>query len=75
MRFQHRLRQSFVWIALTFIVLSVLTSICYFNDKDNVIWSILNNVMICIVTGSIIGCVQSFVGYENEKRMAVLHFL
>lgn len=74
MRLQYRLRESFIWITSVSTVLSVLTSIFYFNCKEYIVWSILNNIMICISTGCIIGCIQSFVGYANEKYMAVLNF-
>jgi hypothetical protein len=30
--------------------------------------------MICIATGCVIGCIQAFIGYANEKRMSVLTF-
>lgn len=74
MRLQYKLRNSFVWITLVSFIASILVAIFYFKNKDSVVWNILNNVTICIATGCIIGCIQSFIGYANEKYMAIINF-
>ena len=74
MRFQYKLRRSFVWVTIASVLGSLIVAILYFNNSEVAIWSILNNLIICIFTGCVIGCIQSFIGYANEKYMAVLSF-
>ena len=74
MRLQYRLRQVFILITCVSLALTTLTTIFCLQGNGSGLWSILNNIMICISTGCVIGCIQSFVGYANEKRMSILTF-
>ena len=74
MRLQYKLRRVFIIITSIFLALVILTTILCLVSNGNTLWSILNNMMICIATGCVIGCIQAFVGYANEKRMSILTF-
>lgn len=74
MRTQYRLRKVFIWATIVLLLISIAVSYLYLQYQENVIWSIVNNVMICVFTSCIIACIQSFIGYASEKHAAILSF-
>lgn len=74
MRTQYRLRTAFRYIAIVALLLSLVVSIYYIKNSTIVIWGILDNIMICVLTGCIIGYLQSIIGYASEKHTSIAYF-
>lgn len=74
MRTQWQLLKAMIITVIVSLIASIITSILYFKFSKNVLYSIINNISICIFTGCIIGLIQAIIGYINSKRNALLSF-
>lgn len=74
MRYQYKLKQLLTWLSILFVFISILFSYLQFIYSTNVLFSILNNISICILTGAIITMCQACIGYGTAKRESLLLF-
>lgn len=59
--------------AVLILITAILTGI-QVNNSNNTLVSILNNIIICFLTGGIILFFQAIIGYKNAKRECLLAY-
>lgn len=74
MRYQIKLLKVISIIAIVFFVLTIILSYFQVKNEGFVIWGILNNIAICVMTGCLIILVQIYVLYRQEKRIEIMEF-
>lgn len=72
MRYYRHMRNWMIVISALFLIFTVLFSVFQVKYQDESIYSILNNISICILTGCLIALIQFVVGYHNSKRDTLL---
>ncbi len=67
MRYHRHMRNWMVGISITFFVITIIFSYFQVVYKESVAYAILNNISICILTGTLIALLQFVIGYHNAK--------
>ena len=70
-------KQLVIYVGISSAVLILITVILtgmQVNNSDNTLLAILNNIIICFLTGGIILFFQSIIGYKNAKRECLLAY-
>ena len=67
MRYHRHMRNWMTGVSITFFVISIVFSCLQVAHNESVAYAILNNVSICILTGSLIALLQFVIGYHNAK--------
>ncbi len=67
MRYNRTMRNWMIAISITFFIITVIFSHLQILYKENAIYAVLNNIAICIFTGTLIALFQFIIGYHNAK--------
>ena len=67
MRYHRIMRNWMIGLSFVFLLITILFSYLQIVYSDDVVYAILNNISICILTGSIIALLQFVIGYYNAK--------
>ncbi len=67
MRYHRHMQNWMIGISIAFFVITIIFSYLQVIFKDSVTYAILNNISICILTGSLIALLQFSIGYHNAK--------
>lgn len=67
MRYHRHMRNWMVGLSFLFLLITILFSYLQVVYDGDVVYAIMNNISICILTGSMIALLQFVVGYHNAK--------
>lgn len=70
-------KQLVIYVGISSAVLILITAILtkiQVNNSDNTLLAILNNIVICFLTGGVILFFQAIIGYKNTKRETLLAY-
>ena len=74
MRYHRHMRNWMIGISIAFLIISIVFSCLQIVYRENVTYAVLNNVSICIFTGSLIALLQFAIGYHNVKYDCILTY-
>lgn len=72
MRYYRHMRNWMIVISALFSIITIIFSFLQVKYQAEAIYSIINNISICILTGCLIALIQFVIGYHNSKRDILL---
>lgn len=72
MKFNRIMRNCMIAISALFLALTIVFSALQVIYPKKMIYAIINNISICILTGCLIALIQFIIGYHNSKRDSLL---
>lgn len=69
-----QLKTKNIWATMISFILTVIFSFLQVTHSNAAIYSIINNIAICILTGCAISLIQILIGLKNEKNKCVYNF-